>query len=91
MKSLIFILLGITACINAFAQTSADNYPKPEFSKEVYWYNKSNQSVMRLEKGLSKMDTKTKAGGMGGAENSYSLEGAKSSVRLTGGENLSFV
>ena len=36
------------------------------------------------------METKTKAGGMGGAENGYSMDGEKSIVRTKAG-NLSFV
>lgn len=46
---------------------------------------------MRLEKGTSKMDTKTKLGGMGGAENGYTIDGERSSVRLQKGNDLSFV
>jgi hypothetical protein len=72
----------------AFAQS----YPEPEFSKEVYYLKKdSTYSVMRLEKGSSKMETKTKMGGMGGSESGYLLEGAKSTVRLSNYKNLSFV
>jgi hypothetical protein len=85
---LTFALLTASVSIG---QTDSKSYPEPEFTREVYFYNKEAQSVLRLEKGTSKMDTKTKAGGMGGAENSYSIEGSKSPVRLTNGNNLSFV
>lgn len=87
------ILLLIVLCVSdsSIAQTSAKDYPQPEFSNEVSWYNKESNSITRLEKGLSKMDTKTKAGGMGGAENSYSIEGEKSPVRVSNGNNLSFI
>jgi hypothetical protein len=70
----------------------AQSYPEPEFSKEVYLLKKdSAASVLRLEKGSSKLDTKTKMGGMGGSESGYLLEGEKSTVRIHGGNTLSFV
>lgn len=75
----------------AMGQAGGKEYPQPEFSNEVSWFNKDNNTLTRLEKGLSNMDTKTKAGGMGGAENSYSIEGEKSPVRITAGNNLSFI
>ena len=51
----------------------------------------SANKLLRLEKGSSKMNTKTKMGGMAGAENNYSIDGEKSSVRLSGGKSLSFI
>jgi hypothetical protein len=70
----------------------AQKYPQPEFSNEVYYLKKDSvNSVIRLEKGSSKMESKTKLGGMGGFENGYVLDGEKSSVRLGSGSNLSFV
>jgi hypothetical protein len=70
----------------------AQSYPEPEFSNEVYFLKKDSvTTVVRLEKGSSKMESKAKMGGMGGSESGYSLEGEKSPVRLHGGNNLSFV
>ena len=71
--------------------TAQNNYPVPEFSNEVYWYKKDSNKVVRLEKNTTKMDTKTKMGGMGGAENGYSIDGERSTVRLNKGNDLSFV
>jgi len=71
--------------------SAQNNYPVPEFSNEVYWLRKDSSKVVRLEKGTSKMETKTKMGGMGGAENGYLIDGEKSPVRLKEGNNLSFV
>src|SRR6185436_19938384 len=68
--------------------SAQNNYPVPEFSNEVYWLQKDSSKVLRLEKGTSKMETKTK---MGGAENGYVIDGEKSTVRLKEGNNLSFV
>lgn len=87
MKKIVFLPL-LVICFNAFAQ---NNYPVPEFSNEVYWLQKDSNKIVRLEKTTSKMDTKTKLGGMGGAENGYSVDGERSSARLKNGNNLSFV
>jgi hypothetical protein len=82
--AVIFFCLGITS----FAQ----QYPDPEFSNEVYYLKKdSTLSVVRLEKGSSKMENKAKMGGFGGAESGYSLDGEKSEIRLHTGTHLSFV
>lgn len=87
----VLFLIMLLIATGMMAQNAEKTYPQPEFSNEISWYNKENNSIVRLEKGISKMDTKTKAGGMGGAENSYSIEGDKSTVRLTSGDNLSFI
>lgn len=71
---------------------SAQKYPEPEFSNEIYYLKKDSvHSLVRLEKSSAKMDTKTKAGGFGGMENGYYFDGEKSDVRLNNGANLSFV
>ena len=85
-----FILLVVSLCLSVIVY--AQKYPEPEFSKEVYWLQKDSiHTVMRLEKGSSKMETKTKMGGMGGSESGYVLEGEKSTVRISNYKNLSFV
>jgi uncharacterized protein YxeA len=79
-------LLLIAVCL------SAQNYPEPEFSNEVYYLKKdSSYSVVRLEKASAKMDNKVKAAGFGGFENGYVFDGDKSDVRFSKGTNLSFV
>jgi uncharacterized protein YxeA len=88
MKKILLSLLITLAAAVAVAQ----KYPEPEFTKEVYYLKKdSTYTVMRLEKGSSKMETKAKMGGMGGSESSYIMDGEKSSVRLSNYKNLSFV
>ena len=77
--------------VNAFAQTNYTMYPEPEYSNEVYLLKKDSNKVIRLEKGSSKMNTKTKLGGMGGMENGYSMDGPKSSIRLPSGTGLTFI
>jgi hypothetical protein len=85
----IFLSLLITL---AAAVAVAQKYPEPEFAKEVYYLKKdSTYTVMRLEKGSSKMETKTKMGGMGGSESAYILDGQKSTVSINSGNKLSFV
>jgi hypothetical protein len=88
MKQLITLSLFICCAY----WLNAQKYPEPEFANEVYYLKKDSvNSVMRLEKAASKMDTKTKMGGMGGAETGYEIDGDKSPVRLRSGYNLSFV
>jgi hypothetical protein len=86
MKTLVLLPLTLSSVI-AIAQT----YPNPEFTNEVYAYQKQNNTLTRLEKGSSKMETKTKLGGMGGAESGYSIDNEKSTVRLTNIDQFSFV
>jgi hypothetical protein len=70
----------------------AQKYPEPEFSNEVYFLKKDSlNSLVRLEKNNSKMDTKMKMGGFAGSETGYEIDGDKSPVRISGGNNLSFV
>ena len=83
-------LLFIT--VSGSAQPDLTKYPEPEFSKEVYYLKKDSiNSAVRLEKGSSKMEAKTKMGGLGGYENGYVLEGGKSTTRLGSGNKLSFI
>lgn len=78
--------------IAAYSQNDLEKYPNPEFSNEIYLIKKDQPTTLvRLEKGASKMNNKTKMGGMGGSESGYNLDGEKSTVRLQGGGNLSFV
>ena len=68
----------------------AQTYPEPEFSNEVYYLKKDKDySLVRLEKNSSKMENKTKI--VGPSEQSYSIEGDKSPVRISSGTNFSFV
>jgi hypothetical protein len=83
----IFLFLAII-CINH--SVYAQDYPEPEFSNEVSFLKRA-VSVVRLEKNTVKMESKTRLGGLGGAESGYTLEGEKSGVVITAGNNLSFV
>ena len=68
----------------------AQTYPEPEFSNEVYYLKKDKDySLVRLEKSSSKMENKTKI--VGPSEQSYSIDGDKSPVRLSSGTNFSFI
>jgi hypothetical protein len=81
----------ILSCVyyNSAAQTDK-NYPVPEFSNEVTLLKKDN-TLIRLEKGTSSLEIKTKMAGFGGSESGYSMDGEKSTIRLTDANNLSFV
>lgn len=88
MKNILLTAVLLYAALNLCAQ----DYPEPEFSNEVYYLKKDSvKSVIRLDKESAKMETKSKGAGFGGFENGYTLDGEKSSVRLTKGTNLSFI
>ena len=85
------ILLSIAAII-VTNTINAQTYPEPEFSNEVFFLKKDNiYSALRLEKYISKMESKVKMGGLGGYESGYEMDGIKSTVRLSSGTNLSFI
>lgn len=92
MKYYLAIAITLISSLQLLAQPDQQQFPDPEFSNEVYWYRKDSATkLLRLEKGSSKMETKTKLGGMAGAENGYSIDGEQSTIRLGEGKNLSFV
>jgi hypothetical protein len=90
MKKVLMLAFILSTNNLLFAQTK-QVYPTPEFNNEINFLNKEKMILMRLEKGTSKMQSKTKMGGMGGGESGYSLGGAKSPVRIPASNNLSFV
>lgn len=91
-KQLVFFTIFLSTTSLLFSQSYETKYPEPEFSKEVYYLKKDSiHSLVRLEKGSSKMENKTKAAGFGGYEMGYTLDGEKSSVRLSRQPGFSFV
>jgi hypothetical protein len=83
-----YLILSITVICYSLV-LHAQKYPEPEFTNEVYLLKKdSTHTVIRLEKGSSKMEAKTN---IGGYENGYIIEGEKSAVRVSSGNRLSFV
>lgn len=92
MKKYLLFFAALICLNNAWAQPDKKKYPEPEFSNEVYYLKKDSvNTAIRLEKNSSKMESKTKMGGLGGSESGYTIEGGKSSVRLGSGSNLSFI
>ena len=88
-RMLRMFFLSAILLLNAY-WTYAQTYPEPEFSNEPYYMNKSaGNTLVRLEKNSSKMDTKTNA--ISGSESGYSIDGSKSPVRLGSGNNVSFI
>lgn len=88
-KMLRMFFLFATLLLNAY-WIYAQTYPEPEFSNEPYYVNKSaGYTLVRLEKNSSKMDTKTNV--ISGSEQGYSIDGAKSTVRLNSGNSISFI
>jgi hypothetical protein len=88
MKKLIIGML----CFLAGTLLKAQNYPEPEYSNEVYFMtSRDTISLTRLDKESSKMDTKVKMAGFGGAESGYTIEGEKAAVRFPGTVKHNFV
>jgi hypothetical protein len=87
MKKTILVSAIISFMFSALAQ----KYPDPEFVNEIYFFKKDSSSLMRLEKGSSKLDTKTKMAGFGGAESGYEIANEKSEVRLNNAKSMSFI
>ena len=92
MKKYLLFFAVLFSIETAWGQTEKKKYPEPEFSNEVYYLKKDNvNTAIRLEKNSSKMEAKTKMGGLGGFENGYEMEGGKSKVRISRADNLSFI
>ncbi len=91
-KYLPLLLLFMVNKLPAISQNTILSHPEPEFSNEVYYLKKDSvNSAERLEKNVSKMESKTKLGGLGGSESGYEMDGSKSTVQLTTGAKLSFI
>lgn len=91
MKRRFFVTICLLTTCAAIAQNGKPDYPTPEFVNTIYHFDKANGKLTKLEKEISRMETKVKLGGIGGVDNGFIIEGKSSSVRIKGGENLSFV
>jgi len=86
MKTVINLFVLLLSVVVVSAQT----FPDPEFSNEVYYLKKDNAySLVRLEKNSAKQETKTNV--IKGSEYGYSIEGKSSSVRFGSGNNMAFI
>ncbi len=82
-----FLLLLLCAGVTG---VYAQQYPELEFSNEIYNLRKdTTYKLTRLEKATAEINTTQ--GMMKGVESSYTISGKKSSVRLEGREQFSFV
>jgi len=80
-------LVALLFC--AFVAT-AQTYPEPEFSNEVYYLKKENPySLVRLEKSQAKQENKVNV--IKGSEYGYVIDGKSSPVRFASGNNVSFI
>jgi hypothetical protein len=89
MKKIFSSVIALFATSILYSQT----YPDPEFTNEPCYLQKNDGAykLVRLEKGTSTMETKTKLGGFGGSETEYTMDGGSSLVRIKTGTNLSFI
>lgn len=93
MKYAISIYIVLFFSIQAVAQNAeqAIKIPNPEYINHIYYYNASENTLVNLEKTEAGMKTKMKAMGFGGASAAYTIEGAKSTVRIKTGDSIYFV
>lgn len=89
MKKISFLVISLLTVSIIYSQT----YPDPEFTNEPYYLQKKDTTykLVRLEKGTSTMETKTKLAGFGGSETVYTMDGNSSSVRIKAGNIPSFI
>jgi hypothetical protein len=91
-KKLLICFCSMISCMIAIAQNSKASYPIPDYSNEVCLLKKDSVlSLLRLEKGSSKQEMKTKMMGMAGMDQGYELDGERSPIRLTNSNNLVFI
>lgn len=83
--------IGLYVFCSVSAQENKQKYPTPEFENEIYYLNKENNSLVRLEKGNSGLKTKLRMAGFAGSENSFVIENDKSPVRLKENNSYSFI
>ncbi len=57
------LTIGLFVACSVSAQDSKQQYPTPEFDNEIYFLNRENNTLVRLEKGNSGLKTKLKMGG----------------------------
>lgn len=90
MKKL--LLLAVFIAFNTMllqAQTEA-NYPEPEFMMQPYYFNKSTNQLVALEKAGARIKTKAVMG-FGSSGVVYAIEGKNSSVAIVAVEKPEFV
>jgi hypothetical protein len=84
------LLLSWWFFVPAFSLTAQD-YPNPEFSNEVYAFRRDSSRLTRLEKEYSEIINKGKMVGMGGSQTYYEIEKTASPRRFPEGAPYSFV
>ena len=85
------LTIGLFVYCSVSAQNNKQQYPTPEFENEIYYLNKDNNSLVRLEKGNSGLKTKLKMGGFAGSENDFVIDDEKSPVQIKESNSLSFI
>jgi hypothetical protein len=87
MKKNLLSVIAYMIVITGFAQTN-DSIPNPEFTNEVYYYDKTNTKLIPLEKTNAEYKARMKI--IGGGSAAYAIGGERSATRLQQSEH-SFV
>jgi hypothetical protein len=85
------ITIGLSVFCSVSPQNDKQKYPTPEFENEIYYLNKENNNLVRLEKGNSGLKTKNKMAGFAGSESDFQIDNEKSPVRIKEGSPMSFI
>lgn len=89
MRSSFLLLLLLTTQTISAQSGSNTKIPDPSFLNQVYCYR--GDSLTALGRVDGRMENKVKALGFGGSQMGYSLEGARSTVRIRKTDSLRFV
>jgi len=91
MKPFAINLILLCFVVGSYGQTSNEpgaKTPDPKFLNHIYYYGKD--TLTDLEQASAHMISRTKALGYGGSEGGYSMDGEKSAVRFSSGDNIRF-
>ena len=80
MRKVMLSILGCLIGAMVFAKT-VDSIPEPEFTNEVYYYDKANIKLIPLEKTSAEIKSKMRI--IGGGSTAYAIGGERSAMRIT--------
>ena len=87
--ALLLTTMGIRAQSGGSAAATSPKTPNPAFLNQVYYY--WADSLLRCPKTEGRMESKMKALGFGGSQMGYTMDGARSALRIRTGDSLHFV
>jgi hypothetical protein len=86
MPIVIFFVFTVTSVSGQY-----DKIPGPDFENQSFYFDKSSDKLVQLEKTTAKMKSKFKLMGYGGSKSSYQIKGEKSTTVITTADTSHFV